>query len=97
MPKSGHMANSQGKVCAAAVVALLNGREPAAEPVMNSSCYSFVSDREAVRIASVHRWVDAQQTILPVKGAGSLSAAPSEQAGTAAWSWPGDIWADMFG
>ena len=97
MPKSGHMAHSQGKVCAAAVVALLNGREPDAEPVMNSSCYSFVSDREALRIATVHRWVAAQQTILPVKGAGSLSAVRSEQDGIDAWSWARDIWADMFG
>jgi len=96
MPKSGHMANSQGKVCAAAVVALLNGREPEAEPGMSSSCYSFVSEREAVHIASVHRWVAAQQTILPVKGAGSASAARSEQEGIDGWSWARNIWADML-
>ncbi len=32
MPKSGHMANAQGKACAAAVVALLNGEAPNPSP-----------------------------------------------------------------
>jgi NADH dehydrogenase FAD-containing subunit len=97
MPKSGNMANSQAKVCAAAVVALLNGREPDARPVMNNSCYSFVSDREAVHLASVHQWAAAQRTMLPVKGAGAISAARSEQEGVDAWEWARNIWADMFG
>src|SRR5882672_9509287 len=46
MPKSGHMANSMAKVCAGAVIALLNGREPDPTPMMNNTCYSFVSDKE---------------------------------------------------
>ena len=96
MPKSGNMANSQAKVCAAAVAALLNGREPDAEPSMNNSCYSFVSDREAVHLASVHQWAAARRTMLPVKGAGGISAARSEQEGADAWEWARNIWADMF-
>ncbi|HUG79917.1 MAG TPA: FAD/NAD(P)-binding oxidoreductase, partial [Burkholderiales bacterium] len=35
MPKSGHITNSQAKVCAAAVVALINGQAPNPAPVMN--------------------------------------------------------------
>src|SRR5206468_3543339 len=56
MPKSGHMANSQAKVCAAALVELLNGREPNPNPVMNNTCYSFVSDKEVIHVASVHQY-----------------------------------------
>lgn len=97
MPKSGHMANSQAKVCAAAVIALLNGREPSVNPVMNNTCYSFVSDREVIHVASVHQWDTGQNTLLPVKGAGGVSAARSEQEGVYGWSWAQNIWADMLG
>ncbi len=96
MPKSGHMANSQAKVCAAAVIALLNGREPSVNPVMNNTCYSFVSDREVIHVASVHQWDAAQGTIIPVKGAGGVSSARSEQEAAYGWSWARNIWADML-
>jgi sulfide dehydrogenase [flavocytochrome c] flavoprotein subunit len=96
MPKSGHMANAQGKVCAAALVELLAGREPNPNPVMNNTCYSFVSDKEVIHVASVHQYDAGQNTIIPVKGAGGVSAARSEQEGVYAWSWARNIWADMF-
>jgi sulfide dehydrogenase [flavocytochrome c] flavoprotein chain len=96
MPKSGHMANAQGKVCAAAVIALLNDRAPDPNPVMSNTCYSFVSDREVIHVASVHQYDAAQNTLLPVKGAGGVSSARSEQEGAYAWSWARNIWADML-
>lgn len=97
MPKSGHMANAHGKVCAAALVELLNGREPNPNPVMNNTCYSFVSDKEVIHVASVHQYDAGQNTIIPVKGAGGVSSARSEQEGSYAWSWARNIWADMLG
>jgi sulfide dehydrogenase [flavocytochrome c] flavoprotein chain len=96
MPKSGHMANAHAKLCAAALVELLNGREPDANPVINNTCYSFVSDREAMHVASVHRYDPAQKTLVPLKGAGGVSAARSELEGGYAWSWARNIWADML-
>src|SRR5229473_3092236 len=96
MPKSGHMANQHAKVCADAVVALLNGREPNPNPVMNNTCYSFVSDKEVIHVASVHQWDAGQGTVLPVKGAGGVSSARSELEGQYAWSWAQNIWADML-
>ena len=96
MPKSGHMAYSQAKACAAAIVALLNDRAPEADPVMESTCYSFVSDTEAVHLASVHRYDAARKTMLPVPGAGSHSAAPSEREAAQAWAWAHHIWSDML-
>jgi sulfide dehydrogenase [flavocytochrome c] flavoprotein chain len=97
MPKSGHMANAQAKVCAAAVIELLNGRGPDPQPVMNNTCYSFVSDKEVIHVASVHQWDSSQATLLPVKGAGGVSAARTELEGAYAWSWARNIWADMLG
>ena len=97
MPKSGHMANAHGKVAAAALVELINGRAPNANPVMSNTCYSFVSDREVIHVASVHQYDAGLNTIIPVKGAGGVSAARSEQEGTYGWSWARNIWADMLG
>lgn len=96
MPKSGHMANAQAKVCAAAVIELLRGRAPNPNPVMSNTCYSFVSDKEVIHVASVHQYDAAQNTILPVKGAGGVSPARSEQEGVYGWSWARNIWADML-
>ena len=97
MPKSGHIANAHAKVCAAALVELLNGREPNPNPVMNNTCYSFVSDKEAIHVASVHQYDAGQGAIIPVKGAGGVSSTRSELEGAYAWSWARNIWADMLG
>jgi len=96
MPKSGHMTNSQAKVCAAAVVALINGQAPNPAPVMNNTCYSFVSANEVIHVASVHQWNAGQATIIPVKGAGGVSTARNQLEADYAWSWAQNIWADMF-
>ena len=97
MPKSGHMANAQAKVCAAALVELMNGRSPNPSPVMNNTCYSFVSDKEVIHVASVHQYDAGQNMLIPVKGAGGVSTARNEQEGLYGWSWARNIWADMLG
>jgi len=93
MPKSGSMANNHAKIAAAAVVELLNGREPQPLKIINT-CYSFVSPKEAIRVSSVHQWDGS--TLQPVKGAGGVSAARSEAEGTLAWSWARTIWSDSL-
>jgi len=97
MPKSGHMANQHGKAAAAAVLAALSDRPPNPEPVLNNTCYSFVTDREAVHVASVHRYDAAQKTFLTVPGSGGLSAAKSELEGEYGFAWARAIWKDMLG
>jgi sulfite dehydrogenase len=96
MPKSGHMTNQQAKVCAAAVIELMSGRAANAAPVMTNTCYSYVSDSEVIHVASVHQWDAGQGTIIPVKGAGGVSAARNELEGKYAWAWAQNIWADML-
>jgi sulfide dehydrogenase [flavocytochrome c] flavoprotein chain len=97
MPKSGSMANQQAKVCAAAVVALLNGQEPDADPRIANTCYSFVSDDEVIHVASVHELDASRKTFVPVKGAGGVSASRNALEGRYAWSWAQNIWSDMLG
>jgi len=96
MPKSGHMANQHGKTCAAAVVALLTGKQPSAMPIYNNTCYSFVSDKEVVHVASVHRYDAVQKTMLTVPGSGGVSSAANELEGIYAMAWAQNIWADTL-
>src|SRR4029077_14466134 len=56
MPKSGSMANAHGKTCAAAIVALLNNQPPNAAPTLINTCYSMVSDKQAMHVTSVHKY-----------------------------------------
>jgi sulfide dehydrogenase [flavocytochrome c] flavoprotein chain len=95
MPKSGSMANSHAKIAAAAIVELLNGRSPSPVKIINT-CYSFVSQKEAIRVSSVHQWDATQGTLIAVKGSGGVSAARSEAEGTFAWNWAKTIWADSL-
>jgi sulfide dehydrogenase [flavocytochrome c] flavoprotein subunit len=96
MPKSGHMANQHGKVCAAAIIAMLHGDSPNAEPLITNTCYSFVSEKEAMHVASVHEYNREQRTMLPIKGAGGLSDVASEEEGRFAESWGRNIWNDVL-
>jgi sulfite dehydrogenase len=96
MPKSGSMANNHAKIAAAAVIELLRGRSPSPLPIINT-CYSFVSQNEAIRVSSVHQWDSGQSTLIPVKGAGGVSPVRSEAEATFAWNWARTIWADTVG
>jgi sulfide dehydrogenase [flavocytochrome c] flavoprotein chain len=97
MPKSGHMANNHAKLAAAAIIELMSGREPDPQPVIANTCYSYVSDKEAIRVTSVHRYDPRRKTMAVVPGAGGLSAVRSEAEGAYAWAWAQNIWNDMLG
>ncbi len=96
MPKSGHMANSHGKVVAAAVVAQLSGMEVNPQPVLTNTCYSFLNDKLVIHVASVHQYVAAEKTYKTVAGSGGVSAGPTELEGVYAWNWAQNIWADSL-
>jgi hypothetical protein len=90
------MANGHAKIAAAAIIELLAGRAPAPVQILNT-CYSFVSQKEAIRVSSVHQWDAAKGTLVTVPGSGGISAARSEAEGTFAWNWARSIWADSLG
>jgi sulfide dehydrogenase [flavocytochrome c] flavoprotein chain len=96
MPKSATMANGHGKVCAAAVVALLNGESPNPSPTLLNTCYSMVSDKLAIHVASVHKYDLNDRTFKAVPGAGGVSAAMNEAEGGYAMNWARNIWADSL-
>ncbi|MBS0554165.1 MAG: FCSD flavin-binding domain-containing protein [Proteobacteria bacterium] len=96
MPKSGHMANQHAKLAAAAVLNLLAGEPPSPTPVLTNTCYSFVDERNAIHVASVHQYDADKRQPMPVEGAGGLSTAASDLEGQYAFAWAKNIWADML-
>ena len=96
MPKSAHMANSQAKVVAAALVAELTDQPPDPAPMLTNTCYSFVDDARAVHVASIHAYDAAERTFKTVPGSGGLSSAANEAEGRLAWNWAYTIWADTL-
>ena len=96
MPKSGHMANQHAKVAAAAIIELLQGRPVNATPVVMNTCYSFVTARDVVHVASVHQYDAVDKTFKAVPGSGGVSAAANQVEGRYALGWADTIWSDML-
>ena len=97
MPKSGNMANNHGKLAAAAIIELMNGRQPSQTPLITNICYSFVSDKEVIHVASVHTYDPKDKLLKVIPGSGGVSAQRTELEGVYGWGWAQNIWADMLG
>jgi len=94
-PKSAHMATSQAKVCANAIVQLMAGQAPDPMPIFANTCYSFVDDKQAMHVANVFRYDANKKLMLSAEG-GGVSMSPSEKEGAYAQSWAQNIWADTL-
>ncbi len=99
LPKSGYAANSEGKVCAAAVVALLNG-ESAPDPTYVNTCYSVIAPGDGISVAMVYGFKDGK--IIKIKGSGGLTpgkfdAKLREREQYYGYSWFKNITHDTFG
>ncbi|MEO5377032.1 MAG: NAD(P)/FAD-dependent oxidoreductase [Magnetococcus sp. DMHC-6] len=97
LPKSGYIANSGAKICAAAVVNLLNGR-PAGIPSYVNTCYSMISPEYGISVAGVYKLLDGK--IVEVAGGVSPSNAPDyvrKQEAVYNESWYQSIMSDTFG
>jgi len=96
MPKSATMANQHAKVAAAAILNLLAGEAPNPVPVVMNTCYSFLSSTEACHVSSVHPYSAEKKTVVPVPGAGGVSAVRSTAEAQYALGWAKNIWADSL-
>lgn len=96
LPKSGHMANAQAKVCASAIVALLQDETPDIMPVFNNTCYSFVDDQQAVHVAAIYRYDAERAEMMPVDGSVGVSSEESLLEGAYANAWAKNIWDDAL-
>jgi len=95
LPKSAHMATSQARVCANAIVALMSGNTPDPAPVFANTCYSYINDKQAMHVANVYRYDAAKKIMIAAEG-GGVSQSPSEQEGQYANAWATNIWSDVL-
>lgn len=70
VPKSGHMANSEAKVCADAIVRALAGEAPDTNIATNSACYSPITAKTASWLSASFIYGDIYDTAGNVKGKG---------------------------
>ena len=101
MPKSAYAANSQAKVAAAAIVALLNGEEPGAPSYVNT-CYSIIGKDYGISVAAVYRLSEDGASIASVEGSGGITPSDAPEFALArevqyAYSWYNNIVHDSFG
>ncbi len=99
MPKSGHSANSQAKMTAAAIVSMLKD-QPVISPSHVNTCYSLIAPDYGITVAAVYRLGD-DGAIAGVEGAGGVSptAAPREfraREANYAQGWYASITQDSF-
>ncbi len=96
LPKSGYAANSEGKVCAAAVVAMLKGND-APTPSWVNTCYSLVTPSHGISVAMVYDSKDGK--VSKVEGSGGLTPTGGDYTLEAVYaeSWYLNIIDDMFG
>ncbi|MBF0179289.1 MAG: FAD-dependent oxidoreductase [Magnetococcales bacterium] len=97
LPKSGYAANSEAKVCAAAVVNQLNGK-PVGIPSYVNTCYSLISPEYGISVAGVYKLHEGK--IVEVAGGVSDGKAQDfvrKQEALYNESWYQSIMADTFG
>jgi NADPH-dependent 2,4-dienoyl-CoA reductase/sulfur reductase-like enzyme len=92
VPKSGNIANAMGKICATAVVHLLDGKEP---PVLapGNTCYSWTSDAEAIAVVNAYRIDNGKVVQIEQKLTPRASVAVARNS----IGWRASIWADVLG
>jgi sulfide dehydrogenase [flavocytochrome c] flavoprotein subunit len=95
MPKSAFAANSQAKVCAAAVVGLLRDREPGPPSLINH-CYSFLAPDYAISITGVYEYSGREGQLVATSTGETPMDADRRREAKFADSWRINIAADTF-
>ena len=81
-----------GKICAVAVVSLLNDK-PVPTMAPGNTCYSWVSDREAIAVVNSYKIEGGKVVQIEQK----LTPGQSEAWAQNAIGWATSIWQDMLG
>ena len=99
LPKSGFAANSEAKICAAAIVAMLKGQTVSDASYVNT-CYSLVAPKYGISVAGVYRVSDTGIVLIEGSGGVSTKDAPAsfrEDEAKYNYGWYDSISADTWG
>ncbi len=89
MPKAASAASAEGKICAGAITALLQGNTPQARE-LGSSCYSLIAPDFALVVAGKYRPTDGQ--FMEVEGTGVSTPVDAASAQRAQEAKSADAW-----
>ena len=95
-PKSGHMANSQAKVCADALIRYFAGEAPDPAPMTNSACYSPITAKTASWLTVVFGYDATSGLMKPVPNTLAEAPAPSKDHYEDMFGWANNLFADSF-
>jgi len=95
-PKSGHMASSQAKVCADAMLRAFAGSAPYPAPVTNSACYSPITASTASWLTAAYQYDPVSRSMKLVPAAFGEAAGPTSGNYEEMFKWADNIFADSF-
>ena len=95
-PKAGHIANSEAKVCADAILRLLSGAQPYAAPVTNSACYSPISADTASWLTAAFAYDPASRSMQSIPAAFGASTGASQSNYRKMFEWANSLFGDTF-
>ncbi len=95
-PKAGHIANSEAKVCADAILRLFNSMSPYGRPVTNSACYTPISADTATWLTAVFAYDATSGTMQVVRESSGAASAPTNSNYRRMFDWADNLFADTF-
>lgn len=95
-PKSGHMANSQAKVCADAIIRAFNGEAPDPTPVTSSACFSPITASTAAWLTASYQYDPVTKAMKRVESSFAEAPRPTSDGMQQMFQWADNIFADSF-
>lgn len=80
LPKAGHVANQEAKICADALIRSLAGQAPDPSPVANSACYSPITATTASWLTAVFQYDPATGRMAVADRGGNIVGAKATEA-----------------
>ena len=80
LPKAGHVANQEAKICVDAIIRLLGGQQPDTAPVANSACYSPITASTASWLTAVYQYDPVLRKMAVAANGGSTTSAKATEA-----------------
>jgi len=104
LPKAGHVANQEAKICADAIIRLLAGQQPDPAPVANSACYSPITAGTASWLTAVYQYDSASRRMVLAANGGNTAGATAIESATVSsgnfrqmTTWFNTLMGDSFG